>query len=115
MVKVSPENNIDCPFGELGLIDVLSKKGNNSTSLSLSQICEWIASLHGKMSINSLEKKINEIFGTRIPASKLAAKLKSSGSWDKVVTDSMDAYIDSLVDAGLSDVDVDDLFREEFF
>ena len=24
--KVSPENNIDCPFGELGLIDVLNKK-----------------------------------------------------------------------------------------
>ena len=23
--KVSPENNIDCPFGELGLVDVLSK------------------------------------------------------------------------------------------
>lgn len=29
--KVSPENNIDCPFGELGLIDVLSKKGNSTT------------------------------------------------------------------------------------
>lgn len=29
-VVVSPENNIDCPFGELGLIDVLSKKGNNT-------------------------------------------------------------------------------------
>ena len=24
--KVSPENNIDCPFGELGLIDVLDKR-----------------------------------------------------------------------------------------
>ena len=24
--RVSPENNIDCPFGELGLIDVLSKE-----------------------------------------------------------------------------------------
>ena len=24
--KVHPENNIDCPFGELGLIDILSKK-----------------------------------------------------------------------------------------
>lgn len=24
--KVSPENNIDCPFGELGLIDILNKK-----------------------------------------------------------------------------------------
>ena len=23
--KVSPENNINCPFGELGLIDILSK------------------------------------------------------------------------------------------
>jgi len=28
-VRVSPENNIDCPFGELGLIDILSKVGNN--------------------------------------------------------------------------------------
>ena len=25
--KVSPENNIDCPFGELGLIDIISKDG----------------------------------------------------------------------------------------
>ena len=24
--KVSPENNIDCPFGELGLVDVLNKR-----------------------------------------------------------------------------------------
>ena len=24
--KVSPENNIDCPFGELGLIDIANKK-----------------------------------------------------------------------------------------
>lgn len=24
--KVSPENNIDCPFGELGLVDILNKK-----------------------------------------------------------------------------------------
>lgn len=86
-----------------------------STSLSLSRICEWIASLHGTMSINSLEKEFNETFGTRIPASKLAEKLKTSGSWDKVVTDSMDEYIDSLVDAGLSDTDADDLLQEEFF
>ena len=24
--KISPENNIDCPFGELGFIDILSKE-----------------------------------------------------------------------------------------
>lgn len=57
----------------------------------------------------------NETFGTRIPASKLAEKLRTSGSWDTVVTDSMDEYIDSLVDAGLSDIDADDLLQEEFF
>ena len=57
----------------------------------------------------------NETFGTRIPASKLAEKLRTSGSWDAVVTDSMDEYIDSLVDAGLSDIDADDLLQEEFF
>ena len=27
--KVSAENNIDCPFGELGLIDILKKEHNN--------------------------------------------------------------------------------------
>lgn len=25
-VRISPENNIDCPFGELGLIDILNKR-----------------------------------------------------------------------------------------
>ena len=29
--KVSPENNIDCPLGELGLLDILSKDGKNIT------------------------------------------------------------------------------------
>ena len=86
-----------------------------SASLNLSRICEWIASTHGKMSITNLEHTFNETFGTRIPASKLAEKLRTSGSWDAVVTDSMDEYIDSLVDAGLSDSDADDLLQEEFF
>ena len=41
--------------------------------------------------------------------------MKASGLWDKIVTDSMDVYIDSLVDAGLADIDVDNLLQEEFF
>lgn len=86
-----------------------------STSLSLSRICEWISSEYGTMSINALEKKFNDLFGTRIPASKLAEKLKTSGSWSAVVTDSMDDYIDSLVDADIIDMDANDLLQEEFF
>ena len=87
----------------------------DSASLNLSRICEWIASTKGKMSITNLEHTFNETFGTRVPASKLAEKLRANGSWDKVVIDSMDEYIDSLVDAGLSDIDADDLLQEEFF
>jgi hypothetical protein len=45
--KISPENNIDCPFGELGLIDVLSKSGNNivykKSVPSSDAINPWIA------------------------------------------------------------------------
>ena len=86
-----------------------------STSLSLSRICEWLSSLYGAMSVNGLEKTFNDTFGTRISASKLAAKLKTSGSWSKVVTDAMDEYIDRLVEIELSDFGTDDLFQEEFF
>lgn len=86
-----------------------------STSLSLSRICEWISSIHGAMSVNGLEKIFNNTFGTRIPASKLAEKLKTSGSWNEVVTDSMDEYIEGLVDADLSELDADDLLQEEFY
>lgn len=33
--RVNPENNIDCPLGELGLIDILDKNKNISKSRSL--------------------------------------------------------------------------------
>ena len=43
--RIAPENNIDCPFGELGLIDILSKdKKSYRKAISLPQsIDPWIA------------------------------------------------------------------------
>ena len=45
--RVSPENNIDCPFGELGLIDVLSKSGGSivykKSIPSSESINPWVA------------------------------------------------------------------------
>lgn len=45
--RISPENNIDCPFGELGLVDILSKSGNSivyKKSIPSSEaINPWIA------------------------------------------------------------------------
>lgn len=46
-MRVSPENNIECPFGELGLVDVLNKNGNSivyKKSIPASEsINPWIA------------------------------------------------------------------------
>lgn len=46
-VRVSPENNIDCPFGDLGLIDVLRKTGNSvvykKSIPAIETINPWIA------------------------------------------------------------------------
>ena len=45
--RVSPENNIDCPFGELGLIDILNKSSNSivykKTIPSSNAINPWVA------------------------------------------------------------------------
>ena len=42
--KISPENNIDCPFGELGIIDILSKekKTFKKVSPSIKMINPWV-------------------------------------------------------------------------
>lgn len=43
--KLSPENNIDCPLGELGLIDILSKEKHTYKKAipSVSSINPWVA------------------------------------------------------------------------
>ena len=43
--QISPENNIDCPFGELGLVDILSKtkKTYRKATPQISMISPWVA------------------------------------------------------------------------
>ena len=40
--KVSPENNIDCPLGELGLIDILTKKTYKKAIPAASSFDPWV-------------------------------------------------------------------------
>ena len=89
---------------------ILSK---DRSGLSLTKICEWIVSANGKMSIHGLTKAFNELFGSNVPYYKIAEKIKSCNMWEQLVTDSLDEYIDDLLE--ITDVDMDDLFREEFF
>ena len=62
--------------------------------------------------IRILIKIFNDYFGFKIPNYKFAEKLKSANVWDDIVTDSMDEYMDSLID--FSEMSDDDLFSEEF-
>lgn len=88
---------------------VLSLDSNN---LSLSKISLWLSSVYGKMSLNAFVAKFNDYFGCKIEKYKFAEKLKSANVWNNIVTDSMDEYMDSLLD--FSKMKEDDLFAEEF-
>lgn len=84
----------------------------NSENLNLQSICKWITQGYGKMTLNMLTDKLNEMFGTSITTWKIAEKVKSSGAWDDIITDSLDEYIDSLMDSSNGEKD---FFQEEFF
>ena len=87
----------------------------DSSELSLGAVCQWIFKKHGKLTVQNLTLKLNEIFATRIPARKIAEKLKACGLWEELVTDSFDDYVDNLIALTETNMDVDDLFQEEFF
>lgn len=62
--KVSPENNIDCPFGELGLVDVLSKtkKTYRKTTPQASMISPWVAfAVISDQAKGKIEISLNEL------------------------------------------------------
>ena len=69
--KVSPENNIDCPLGELGLVDILNKKNKTyrKSIPSASTLNPWIALAvimdqagdHRELALNDLLNKPNNI------------------------------------------------------
>lgn len=87
----------------------------DSSELNLGAVCKWIVDKYGKLTVHNLTLKLNETFATRISVSKIAEKLKAYRLWDVLVTDSFDDYIDNLVASTETDVEVDDLFQEEFF
>lgn len=62
--KISPENNIDCPFGELGLVDILDKRKKTYRKLqpSVESIDPWVAyAVIMDQANNRVEIGLNEI------------------------------------------------------
>lgn len=64
--------------------------------LNINEICLWIAENEGRMSIDRLTNRFNEIFGTNLESYKIAEKLKLSEHWTDIVTDALEADLEEL-------------------
>lgn len=81
--------------------------------LALAKICTWIVEREGRMTLDRLTNRINELFGSGLDKHKIAFKIKEQGNAEELLTDGVDEYIEQLISA--SDEMEDDLFKEEFF
>ena len=81
--------------------------------LSLSKICAWIVNREGKMTLDRLTERINEIFGSTLDKSKVAFKIKENGDERELLVDGVDDYLEQLISK--TDTFDDDLFKEEFY
>ena len=91
---------------------VLSK---NYSELTLEKICNWIVEKEGTMSVKQLTERLNSIFGAELNKYKVAQKLRNIDEWEKVVTDSYDEYINSIINEDFEESLEEDFFKEEFF
>ena len=81
--------------------------------LSLAKICSWIVDKEGKMTVEHLTKRINEIFGSGLDKYNIAFKIKEQGNEEELLTDGVEEYIDQLIT--ISGDSEDDFFKEEFY
>ena len=65
------------------------------------------------MSLERLTERINDYFGSTLDKYRLALKIREQGDEKKLLTDGVDDYIEQLIIN--SDVNEENLFKEEFF
>ena len=86
---------------------------NKNIPLNIASICKWIVNINGKMSLSNLCESFNAIFGAEMTPGNLAEKIRADGSWNDLIIESIDGYINQLVEK-YSDSD-DDYFQESFY
>jgi hypothetical protein len=86
----------------------------NRDDLSLVKICEWIIETEGRMRLEKLTERFNDLFGSKMDKNKLAFKIREQGNMVSLLTDSIEDYIEQLISLAGGNDD-DDLFEEEFF
>lgn len=92
---------------------ILSQDKNQ---LSVANICKWIVENEGKMSLERLTGRFNDLFGSTIEKSKVAFKLREQNIMEEIITDGIEEYIEQLISNTSEDnVSEESFFTEDFF
>lgn len=83
----------------------------NKNELSVANICKWIVENEGKMSLEKLTNRFNELFGSKFDKIKIAFKLREQNIMEELVTDGIEDYIEQLI----SNTSEDNLLEDDFF
>lgn len=65
--------------------------------LSVSQVCAWVAEKEGKMTLEQMTNRINQIFGSGFDKYKIAFKIKEKGIEDQILIDGIDDYLEQFI------------------
>ncbi len=87
----------------------------NSERLNLVDICSWLVQKEGKMTINKLIATMKERFGTNLNKERVINKIREKGQWDNLITDSVDDFINSVIEKIDMNENEDDYFTETFY
>lgn len=92
---------------------ILSQDKNQ---LSVANICKWIVENEGKMSLERLTVRFNDLFGSILDKNKIAFKLREQNIMEELITDGIEDYIEKLISNTSEDnVSEEDFFTEDFF
>lgn len=89
---------------------ILSRK---SDALCVPFICKWLERDSGKLTLSQLSHMFNETFGCDYDKTKLAERIRCKGMWNEIINDSLDSYIDEMIEK--VSLDEDELFEESFY
>ena len=70
---------------------------DNRDDLSVSQVCAWLAEKEGKMTLEQMTNRINQIFGSGFDKYKIAFKIKEKGIEDQILIDGIDDYLEQFI------------------
>ena len=87
----------------------------DNENMNLVDVCLWIVAKNGKQTINELIKILFDYFGVRVNKERVVSKIRERGCWNDIITDSVDEFINSVIENIDLTENEEDFFAEEFY